>query len=114
MTNNPDAILSALADPARRRVVELLHAGPRPAGALARAVGASPSMMSRHLRVLAECRLVEDERGAADARQRVFRLRPEPLGTVRSWLEEMQAAWNDRLAAFKRHADATSAKRRAP
>ena len=73
-----DATLAALADPTRRRVVELLRERPRRAGELAEAFGVSAPAMSRHLRVLRTRGLVEEERVDEDARVRVYRLRREP------------------------------------
>jgi DNA-binding transcriptional ArsR family regulator len=58
-----DRTFAALADPHRRRVVELLRDRPRRAGELAAAAGLPPPAMSRHLRVLRESALVEEDRG---------------------------------------------------
>jgi DNA-binding transcriptional ArsR family regulator len=98
-------IFGALADPARRRVVQLLGQAPRRAGELAAAVGMSPPAMSRHLRVLLRAGLVADERPDSDARARVFRLRPQSLAALQAWLDQLQAHWDEQLAAFKRHID---------
>ena len=70
-----DAILSALADPHRRRVVDLLSQGPLPAGELARAVGLAPPAMSRHLRTLRQCGLIAETHPEFDARVRVYALK---------------------------------------
>ena len=103
-----DRTLSALADPTRRRVVELLRRQPRRAGELADAFGVSPPAMSRHLRVLRTRGLVEETREEqGDARCRVYRLRPEPFRDLASWLAEVEAFWSDQLGAFKRHAERT-------
>lgn len=96
-------LFEAFSDPTRRQVVQLLGAGPRRAGELAEAVGASPQSMSRHLRVLLRAGLVTDERRIEDARLRVFRLQPEPIAAMRTWLDELQAQWDEQLHAFKRH-----------
>jgi DNA-binding transcriptional ArsR family regulator len=95
----------ALADPTRRRVIRLLGTGPRRAGELAHEVGASPSALSRHLKLLLEASIVEDERIPDDARVRVFRLRPESLVGVQAYLDQLQAEWNDQLGSFKRHVE---------
>lgn len=105
-----DRTLSALADPTRRRVVDLLRVRPRRAGELADAFRMSPPAMSRHLRVLRTTGLVEEERVSEDARVRVFRLRREPFRDLGDWLAEIEAFWSDQLAAFKAHAE--SARRR--
>jgi DNA-binding transcriptional ArsR family regulator len=99
------AVIEALADPVRRQVVTLLSGGPRRAGQLAGATGMSAPSMSRHLRVLLAAGVIEDERIAADARARVFRLRPQSLVAVRAWLDQIQAGWNEQLASYKRHVE---------
>jgi len=65
-----DRTLLALADPTRRRVVDLLRVSPRRAGELADAVGTSPPAMSRHLRVLRMGGLVREDHDGEDARVR--------------------------------------------
>jgi DNA-binding transcriptional ArsR family regulator len=104
---NLDDTLSALADPTRRRVVELLRERPRRAGELSDAFRMSPPAMSRHLRVLRMRGLVEEERGAPDAdlRVRVYRLRPEPFRELQAWLAQVESFWSDQLGAFKAHAE---------
>jgi len=96
-----DATLSALADPTRRGVVELLSTRPRRAGELAAAFSVSPPAMSRHLRVLRTRGLVEEARGGDDARVRMYRLRREPFDALRQWIEEVEAFWGDQLGAFR-------------
>ena len=98
-----DGILSALADPTRRRVVDLLSAGERSAGELAAAVSASRPAMSRHLKILRLEGLVDERRGAHDARRRVFRLQREPFEALRGWLSEVESFWAGQLSAFERH-----------
>ena len=95
----------ALADPTRRRVIELLGNRAHRAGALAAAAGTSAPVMSRHLRILLEAGFVADERVPDDARLRVFRLRPEPVAALQAWLDQLQAHWDEQLGAFKRHLD---------
>jgi DNA-binding transcriptional ArsR family regulator len=98
-------LFGALADPTRRKVIELLSAEPCRAGELAAAAGTSAQVMSRHLRVLLEKGLVVDERVAEDARARVFRLRPERIHDLQAWLDQVQAHWNEQLASFKKHVE---------
>jgi DNA-binding transcriptional ArsR family regulator len=102
-----DRTLSALADPARRGAVDLLRVKPRRAGELAGALGLSAPAMSRHLRVLKATGLVEEAHGAeaADARVRVYRLKPEPFDALRAWVADVECYWALELAAFKRHAE---------
>jgi DNA-binding transcriptional ArsR family regulator len=98
-----DDVLAALADPHRRRVVEVLRAGPRPAGEIARAVGLAPPAMSRHLRTLRRSGLVEESHPDFDARVRVYALRTEPMAELKQWLEETERMWAAQLLAFKAH-----------
>jgi DNA-binding transcriptional ArsR family regulator len=98
-------LLQALADPARVRVVEVLSRSPRRAGDLADAVGVPAPTMSKHLRVLLAAGIVADERGASDARVRVFRLRRESVVAVRAWLDQVQAHWDEQLRTFKAHVE---------
>jgi DNA-binding transcriptional ArsR family regulator len=93
--------LAALADPARRQVIELLRRKPRRAGELAEALDLSAQRMSQHLRVLRHSGLVEDEGFDEDARVSVYRLRPEPFSALRHWLDEVTALWPALLLAAK-------------
>ena len=106
--NELAGLLQALADPARLRVVEVLSRSPRRAGDLAEEVGVPAPTMSKHLRVLLAAGIVADERGAHDARVRVFRLRRESVVAVRAWLDQVQAHWDEQLKAFKAHVERRS------
>ena len=100
-----DTTLAALAEPTRRRVVELLLVKPRRPSELSEAIEMSPPAMSRHLRVLRRNGLIEEERFDDDARVRMYRLRPEPFRDLKSWLQRMEAFWTDQLDAFKDHVE---------
>jgi DNA-binding transcriptional ArsR family regulator len=89
--------LTALADPTRRRIVELLGQGERSAGELGRQFAISQPGMSRHLRVLRESGLV---RVREDGRRRVYELEPGPFAELDAWLEPFRAAWAQRLDAL--------------
>lgn len=102
-----DRTFAALADPTRRRVVDLLRAGERRAGELADQLSMSPPAMSRHLRILRTSGLVEETHGGEDARVRIYRLRQRPFSQMREWLEEVEQFWASELAAFKQHAERT-------
>lgn len=102
-----DRTLSALADRTRRSIIELLRQQPRRAGELARELEVPPAGLSRHLRVLRQSKLVEEEISDDDARVRVYRLRREPFDGLRSWVEDVQSFWDGQLAAFKAHAERT-------
>lgn len=105
MQNDAGGLLQVLADPTRRRVVELLGDRERRAGELAEAAGTSAPAMSRHLRILLEAGFVADERVPGDARLRVFRLRRESVLALQAWLDQLQAHWNEQLGAFKRYVE---------
>ena len=85
-----DRTLTALADPARRRVVELLRERPRRAGELADALSMSPSVMSRHLKVLRDSEVVEEASPGFDARVRIYSLRSGATAALRSWLDAVE------------------------
>ena len=102
-----DATLAALADPTRRRVIDLLSQGPRRAGELVAAFEISAPAMSRHLRVLRSQGLIEDRRTERDARVRMFSLRREPFADLKSWLDQVAESWSGQLDAFKAHAEGT-------
>lgn len=102
---NLDATLAALADPQRRRAIDLLVRGPRASGDLARELGVSAPTMSRHLRALRESGLVEESHPEFDARVRIYALRPEPMVHLLQWLEESERLWSEQLAAFKAHVE---------
>ena len=98
-------VFEALADPTRRRVVQLLGTRPHRAGELADATGMSQPAMSRHLKILLTSGIVEDERVAEDARVRLFKLQPESLIAVQAFLDQLQAEWRTQLRSFKRHVE---------
>jgi DNA-binding transcriptional ArsR family regulator len=101
----PMDLFVLLADPTRRRVVELLGERPQRAGELARRLGVSPPALSRHLRMLLDAGVVADQRVADDARVRMFHLRPESLAGLQAWLDQVQAHWDEQLGSFKRHVE---------
>ena len=100
-----DRTLAALADPVRRRAVDLLRQRPRSAGELAAALGLAPPAMSRHLRALKEGGLVEDGHPHFDARVRIYSLKQGATDELKRWLAETEALWSHQLGAFKRHVE---------
>lgn len=101
-----DRTFAALADPHRRRAIDLLRVQPTSAGELARALDLPAPAMSRHLKVLRESGLVTETHPAFDARVRVYALRAEGMAELRGWLAETGQLWSDQLAAFKAHVEA--------
>jgi DNA-binding transcriptional ArsR family regulator len=98
-----DDTFAALADPVRRRAVELLVRQPHRAGELASALRISPSAMSKHLRVLRSSGLVSESHPEHDTRVRVYALRSAPMAALRAWLDTTERGWAEQLAAFSEH-----------
>jgi DNA-binding transcriptional ArsR family regulator len=93
---------SVLAEPARRRVLDLLLDGPRPVGELAGLLGLSQPGTSKHLRVLREAGLV---RVRQDGQRRWYELRPDPLAEIDTWLQPYRKFWASHLDALERYLD---------
>jgi len=100
-----DDAFAALADPARRRVVELLTRKPLRAGELARALRLTPSATSKHLRVLRDRGLVTETHPMHDTRVRIYSLRSAAMAELRAWLDAAERGWAEQLAAFADHLD---------
>ena len=96
-----------LAEPTRRRILDLLLERARPVGELVDVLGLSQPGVSKHLRVLREGGLV---RARADAQRRIYEVRPEPLADVDAWLEPYRRLWAGRLDALERHLDESETK----
>jgi len=92
-----------LAEPSRRRILDLLLERPRSVGELVAGVGLSQPGTSKHLRVLRDAGLVAVRK---DAQRRWYELRHEPLAEVDAWLEPYRRLWASRLDALERHLDA--------
>lgn len=95
-----DEVAAAIADPVRRRILELLRDGDLPAGRIAEEFAISRPAVSRHLRVLRESGLVRDE---LVGRQRLYSLDPAPLGELTGWLARLTrpSGWEHRLDALE-------------
>jgi len=91
-----------LAEPNRRRILDLLREEERPVGELVQLLAASQPSVSKHLRVLRDAGLVEVR---VDAQRRLYRVRPEPLREVAQWLEPYRLLWESRLDDLERHLD---------
>src|SRR5947209_16081763 len=88
------ATLSALAEPNRRQIVELLRAKPRAVGEIVERLGLRQPQVSKHLRVLSEAGLVEVR---PVAQQRIYSLRAEPFKELDVWLERYRRVVEDRF-----------------
>jgi DNA-binding transcriptional ArsR family regulator len=103
VTYSSEAAFSALADPTRRAVLDLLRAGTRPAGEIARAFPVSRPAISKHLKILRRAHLVEERR---EGRHRMYQLNPEPLKAVDSWLQHYRGFWSASLENLKSFVEA--------
>jgi DNA-binding transcriptional ArsR family regulator len=91
-----------LAEPTRRRILDLLLDRERPVGELVKKLKLSQPGVSKHLRVLREAGLVSVRN---EAQRRIYEIRPEPLEEIAEWLEPYRRRWADRLDALDRHLD---------
>lgn len=85
---------SALAEPNRLHIVELLLKGPLSVGKIAEKLEMNQPQTSKHLRVLCNTGLVEVQ---PMANQRIYRLRLEPLQELDKWLDSYRRMWENRL-----------------
>jgi DNA-binding transcriptional ArsR family regulator len=97
--------LDVLAEPHRRRILDLLLEEERPVGDLVAALALSQPAVSKHLRVLREAGLVAVR---TEAQRRIYRVRAAPLQELDTWLEPYRRLWATRLDALERHLDRTS------
>ena len=101
-------VFSAVADPSRRKLLDLLADGERPAGDLVEILpGLTQPAVSRHLRVLREAGLVDVR---PDAQRRMYSLRPDGLAPLDHWLDRYRHFWGGHLDAFERHLDERAAR----
>jgi len=107
VTYSPEVTFSALADPTRRAVLDLLRKGRQPAGQIAQAFPISRPAISKHLRLLRRAHLVNEQR---EGRNRFYHLNPEPLRAVDSWLEQYRSFWSTSLANLKAFVETEYAK----
>src|SRR5262249_20191669 len=98
VTYSREAAFSALSDPTRRAVLDLLRQGRTPARQIARAFPVSRPAISKHLRLLRKAHLVTEHR---EGRHRFYQLNPEPLKAVDSWLEQYRVFWQSSLTNLK-------------
>jgi len=123
VTDSADRAFQALADPTRRALLDMLRQGTQPAGAIAQSFDVSRPAISKHLRLLLRANLVRRQK---QGRHRIYRLNPEPLKAVDTWLDSYRMFWDARLANLKAFVEAeagatrpkarrkTSARRRRP
>ena len=90
--------LEAIADPTRRRIVEILAQGERSVNEIARSFSVSQPAISHHLQKLRKARLV---RARVEAQRRVYTLDPVGFGEIETWVADTRAFWQPRLAVFE-------------
>jgi DNA-binding transcriptional ArsR family regulator len=95
-------VFAVLAEPHRRRILDLLLVGERAVGDLVAELPLAQPTVSKHLKVLRQAGLVTVR---SDAQRRLYRLRPEPLRELDEWLAPYRAAWAARLDALEAHLD---------
>lgn len=97
-----DDVFMALANPSRRRLLDLLRTGPQPVKELAARFDMQRPSVSEHLKVLRDAGLVSEERRG---RERVYRVDAARLQHVADWLQPYEVFWRDRLRSLRRHLD---------
>ena len=95
-------VFEVLAEPNRRRILDLLLTSERPVGELVQETALSQPSVSKHLRVLREAGLVEVR---SDAQRRLYRVNPVPLRALDDWLAPYRLLWSARLDDLERHLD---------
>ncbi len=95
-------LFAVLAEPTRRRILEVLRGSDRSVGELVGSLGISQPTMSKHLKVLREAGFVSSRTAA---QQRIYRIDPQPFRAVDEWLAPYRRLWTDHLDALERHLD---------
>jgi DNA-binding transcriptional ArsR family regulator len=96
-----DAVFSALADPTRRQVIRALsEQGPSTATGLAANLPVTRQAVTKHLSALANAGLVTSSRRG---REKLYQISPRPLTDAVSWMADLGARWDERLAALQNH-----------
>lgn len=98
-----NAPFEVLAEPNRRRILDLLRRADLPVGELVDHLAVSQPAVSKHLRILRDAGLVEVR---ADAQRRIYRLRTAPLQDLDAWLAPYRQLWASRLDLLEQHLDA--------
>jgi DNA-binding transcriptional ArsR family regulator len=93
-------VLEVIAEPQRRRILDVLRAGEASVGDLVQAMAISQPLVSKHLRVLREAGLVTVR---ADGQRRLYRLEPGPLVELEAWLEPYRQLWTTSLDRLEAH-----------
>ncbi|MBM9435045.1 ArsR/SmtB family transcription factor [Actinacidiphila bryophytorum] len=95
-----DDLIAVLAEPSRRRILDLLKDGERAVGELVEELGMSQPAVSKQLRALRDAGLVSVR---VDAQRRLYRIRAEPLAALDAWLAPYRRLWEASLDRLERH-----------
>jgi DNA-binding transcriptional ArsR family regulator len=97
-----ESIFGIIAEPNRRAILSLLVSAEQSVGEIERQLGMPQPAVSKHLRVLREAGIVE---ATVDAQRRLYRLKPEPLREIETWLAQFRRFWSAHVDALERHLD---------
>ena len=97
-----ETVFEVIAEPNRRAILGLLAMSQQSVGEIERQLQMPQPTVSKHLRVLRDAGFVES---TVDAQRRLYRLRPEPLQEVDTWLAPFRRFWSDHVDALERHLD---------
>lgn len=97
-----ESVFDIIAEPNRRAILSLLGSSEQSVGDIERQLRMSQPTVSKHLRVLREAGFVES---TVDAQRRLYRLKPEPLRELESWLAQFRRFWSAHVDALERHLD---------
>jgi DNA-binding transcriptional ArsR family regulator len=98
----PVDAFAVLAEPTRRRILDVLRGSERSVGDLVDALAVSQPTMSKHLKVLREAGFVSCRTAA---QQRIYRVEARPLRDIDEWLQPYRRMWSTHLDALERHLD---------
>lgn len=104
-------VYEVIADPIRRRILELVSERERHVGELTASFHVSGPAVSRHLRVLREAGLVESRQHGT---QRIYRLRPEPLDEIDAWIAATRSMWSSHLDSLETHLEQITSSEQEP
>jgi DNA-binding transcriptional ArsR family regulator len=97
-----ESAFAIIAEPSRRAILSLLARAEQSVGDIEEALNLSQPSVSKHLRVLREAGFVESR---IDAQRRLYRIKPEPLIEIDSWLAQFRQYWSGHIDALERHLD---------
>jgi len=97
-----ESVFEIIAEPNRRAILSLLVSAQQSVGEIVGRLRMTQTTVSKHLRVLREAGFVE---ATVDAQRRLYRIRPEPLQEVETWLAPFRELWTGHVDALERHLD---------